>query len=101
MTKDSASFEFLAPAVLLDYHVRNFVDALVSGKALSAFQTLTAAANGIGFLALARIHHLVILKSAKWTFHGAACLSAVPDWAPDTRRMRRGQAIRRSDELKL
>ena len=63
------AIEFLAAAVFLDHHVGNFVDALVSGEALAALQTLAAPADGIGFLALARIHHLVIFKTTERTLH--------------------------------
>jgi len=59
----------LAAAVFFHHHVRNFVDALVSGEALFALQAFAAAADGIGFLALARIHDLVIFKPAKRAFH--------------------------------
>src|SRR5207244_11802089 len=63
------AIEFLAAAVSLNHHVANFVDALVSGEALAALQTLAAPADGIGFLALARIHHLVIFKTTERTLH--------------------------------
>ena len=52
--------ELLAPAVLLDHHVRNFVDSLVGGVAAGALQALAAAANGIAFLALPGIHYLIV-----------------------------------------
>src|SRR5213593_2166414 len=65
------AIEFLPAAVFLDHHVGNFVDALVSGEALAALQTLAAPADGIGFLALARIHHLVIFKTTERTLHDA------------------------------
>src|SRR6266480_791260 len=65
------SIEFLPAAVLLDHHVGDFVDALVSGEALAALQTLAAPADGIGFLALARVHHLVIFKTTERTLHDA------------------------------
>ena len=64
------AIEFLAPSVFLHHHVRNFVDALVGGEALLALQALAPAPDGIGFLALARIHDFVIGKAAKWAFHG-------------------------------
>src|SRR5208283_2221118 len=60
----------LAAAVFLHHHVRDFVDALVGGEALLALQAFAAAADGIGFLALARIHDFVILKPAEGAFHG-------------------------------
>ena len=65
------ALEFLAPSVLLHHHVWDFVDALVGGVALFAAQALAAAANRFAFLALARVNHLILIKSAKGTFHGA------------------------------
>src|SRR5207244_6919926 len=53
-------FETLAPAVLLDDHVGNFVDALVGCEAAAAFQALAAAANGVADAAFPRINHLVV-----------------------------------------
>src|SRR5207253_2786138 len=82
------AIEFLAAAVFLDHHVGNFVDALVSGEALAALQTLAAPADGIGFLAFARIHHLVIFKTTERTLHDSGnwcnCSreSSTADWKP-------------------
>ena len=45
--------ELLAAAVFLHHHVGDFVDALIGGKALVASLALAAAADGIGFFALA------------------------------------------------
>src|SRR5216683_740223 len=59
----------LAATVLLYDHVRDFVDALVGGEALFALQAFAAAADGIRFLAFARIHDFVIFKPAKGAFH--------------------------------
>ena len=67
--------EFFPPTVLFHHHVGNFIDALVRGKAFSALQAFPAAADGIGFLALARIHHFVIRKPAKRTLHALGCSS--------------------------
>src|SRR5581483_7100166 len=61
--------ETLAPAVFLDHHVRDLVNPLVGGEALPALQTLPPPADGLRFLALARIHHLVVQKPAKRAFH--------------------------------
>ena len=44
--------EFLPPAVLLDHHVRDFVDPLVSGEAALTRQAFAPAADGIAFLTL-------------------------------------------------
>src|SRR6266481_4042987 len=59
----------LAASVFFYHHVWNFVDALVGGKTLFALQAFAAAANGIGFLAFARIYDFVIFKPAKGAFH--------------------------------
>ncbi len=61
--------EFFPATVLLHHHVRDFVDPLVGGKALATFQTLAAAADGICFLTLPRIHHFVIFKAAERALH--------------------------------
>ena len=65
--------ESLPAAVFFYHHVGNFVDALVSGEALLALQAFAAAADGICFLALARIHDFVIFKPAKGAFHALEC----------------------------
>ncbi len=59
----------LAASVFLYHHVRDFVDTLVGGEALFALQAFAAAADGIRFLAFARIHDFVIFKPAKGAFH--------------------------------
>ncbi len=61
--------EAFAASIFLDDHVRDFVDALVGGKALFALETFAAAANGVGFLALARVDYFIVFKAAKWAFH--------------------------------
>src|SRR5450631_3571797 len=71
--------ETLAASVFLYHHVRNFVDALVGGEALFALQAFAAAANGIRFLALARIHDFVIFKPAKGAFHALGCTQEIND----------------------
>src|ERR1700686_421319 len=63
------SVKTLTAAVFFYHHVWNFVDALVGGEALFALQAFAAAADGIRFLALARIHDFVIFKPAKGAFH--------------------------------
>src|ERR1700687_1640973 len=67
----------LAASVLLYHHVWNFVDALVGGEAFFALQAFAAAADGIGFLALARIHDFVIFKPTKGAFHALGYTSEV------------------------
>jgi hypothetical protein len=67
----------LAATVFLYHHVRDFVDALVGGKALFALQAFAAAADGIRFLAFARIHDFVIFKPAKGAFHALGYTSEV------------------------
>src|SRR5581483_8456389 len=64
------AIELFAPPIFLHHHVGNFVDALVGGEALFAFQALAAAANRIRFLALARVHDLIVFKTAERTLHG-------------------------------
>src|ERR1700756_4201983 len=64
-------FESLAPSVLLDHHVRNFVDALVGSESPAALQPLAPAANGIAAGAFPRINYLVIFVRAKRKLHEA------------------------------
>src|SRR5215471_16790046 len=68
--KDLLALELLPASIFFHNHVRDFVNALVSGKALLALQTLAPSANRFAFFALARVHHLVIFEPAKRTFHG-------------------------------
>ena len=65
----------LPPAIFLDHHVWDFVDALVGRKAFLALQVLAAAADRVRFLAFARIDHLVIFKPAEGTLHMALGLA--------------------------
>src|SRR5689334_6184123 len=54
------TIKFLSPAVLLYDHVRDFVDALVRGKALLTLHALATAADRLALFGLARIHYFVI-----------------------------------------
>ena len=67
----------LTASVFLYHHVGDFVDALVGGEAFFALQAFAAAADGIRFLALARIHDFVIFKPAKGAFHALGYTSEV------------------------
>src|SRR5882762_1152367 len=69
--QDFLPLETLAPAVLLDDHVRNFVDALVGSEPAAAFQALASPANGVSDAAFPRINHLVVNVRAKRTLHWA------------------------------
>src|SRR5262249_28334374 len=79
--------ELLPPAVFFHNHVRDFVDALVGGKTLLAFQAFSAAPDRRAFFALARVNYFVILKPAKWAFHGASGLIAVTLIVPKVNRV--------------
>jgi len=59
----------LAAAVFFDDHVGNFVDALVGGEAAVALLAFTAAADGVGLFAFARVDYAVLSESAEWTLH--------------------------------
>src|ERR1039457_6687136 len=61
--------ELLAPAILLDHHVWDFVNSLVRSVTAAKFHAFAAAADGIAFLALAGINHLIMQMIAKWTLH--------------------------------
>ena len=67
--KHLLAVELFPPAIFFHHHVGDFVDALVRGEALTALQTLAAAADGVCLLGLAGIHDFVIDESAKRTLH--------------------------------
>src|SRR5215470_3598469 len=62
-------FKTLAPTILFDDHVRNFVDALVSGETAGTFQAFTAAADGVAGTAFAGVDHFIVEMRAERTFH--------------------------------
>jgi hypothetical protein len=64
------SIETLAAAVFLHHHVGYFVDALVGGETAIAAFALAAAADGVGFLAFARVDDAILPETAIGTFHG-------------------------------
>ena len=59
----------LPPAVLLDDHVRDFVNAFVTCKSPLAIQTLPPPADGVAFLGQAGFHHLRFQMTAKRALH--------------------------------
>src|SRR5205085_12453013 len=71
--------EAVAAAVLLDDLVRDLVDTLVAREALGAGQALAPAADDLAFLALARVHDLVLEVRAERALHDRA---SAPRWSP-------------------
>src|SRR5262249_19408909 len=69
--KNFLGLEALPPAILLDHHIRNLVDALVGGETTLAFQAFTAATNHVARAAFARVNHFVIKIPAERAFHPA------------------------------
>jgi hypothetical protein len=69
--QDFLAFEALAPAILLDDHVRNFVDALIGREAASALEAFTTPTNRVAGAAFARIDYLVIDVGTKRALHSA------------------------------
>src|SRR5882672_9511116 len=65
------TFESFAAAVLLDHHVRNFINPLVRGEAPSAFQALPPAPNGVAAAALSRINYFVVDMRTERALHSA------------------------------
>jgi hypothetical protein len=63
------ALKLLAPAIFLDHHVGNFVDAFVGGKPAIALQTFSATANQIPGASFAGIYYLVIEVRAKRALH--------------------------------
>jgi len=84
-----------AAAVFFHHHVGDFVDALVGGEAFLALQAFAAAADGVCFLAFARIHDFVIFKPAKGAFHALGYRSEIEIIvAGDERREVRGEMMK-------
>src|SRR5215467_2795221 len=75
--KDFLPFKLLPAAIFLDHHVRDFIDALVRGKALFALQAFAPPADGSAIFVLARIDDFVVFKPTKWAFHRVAVLVTV------------------------
>src|SRR5688500_5653919 len=71
--------EPFAAAVLLDHHVGDLVDPLVTGEPAPAAEALAAPADDLPLLALAGIHHFVAEVRAVWTLHEASELASF--WA--------------------
>ena len=91
--------EGLAASVLLHHHVRDLVDPLVGGEALGAAEALAPAADDLAFLALARVHHLVLEVAAVGTLHlastgsGTASCGAGGRLVAHLRHLRHGEAL--------
>src|SRR5215469_3146400 len=69
--------EALAPSVLLDDLIGNFIDPFVGREAPAAFQAFTPPADGVPAAAFSRIDHLVIYVRAKGTLHEAHLLTVL------------------------
>ena len=67
--EDLLAVEAFPAAVFFNDHVRDFVDALVGGAAAIALLALAATANGISFLAFARVDDAILKKSAVGALH--------------------------------
>jgi hypothetical protein len=67
--QDFLALEFFTPAILLDDHVWNFVNALVGGESPAALQALSTAANQIAGARLSRINYLVIQMRTERALH--------------------------------
>src|SRR5580698_1857048 len=67
--------EALAASIFLHHHVRNFVDALVSGEAAIAALALAPAADRVRLLALARIDNPVLCEATVRTLHAVWILA--------------------------
>src|SRR5215469_1206832 len=64
-------FETLPPSVLLDDHIRNFINAFVGREAAVALQAFAAPADGVPAAPFPRIDHFVVQVRAKRTLHEA------------------------------
>src|SRR5712672_1297059 len=65
------AFEAFAAPILLDHHVRNFVDPFVRGEAPSTFEAFPPAPNSVAAAALSRINYLVVDVRTEWALHSA------------------------------
>src|SRR5260370_16521209 len=63
------AFKAFAPSILLDHHVRNFVNSLVSGESALAFQSFAPPPNRGAGATFTRIDYLVIQMPAERTLH--------------------------------
>src|SRR5216683_653116 len=75
--QDLLPLEAFPPSILLDHHVRNFVDPFVRREPPAALQAFPPTANGVPAAAFPRINHFVINMRAKRTLHWAGS----PCWA--------------------
>jgi len=62
--------ESFSPAVLFHNHVRDFIAALIAGKAAAAVEALAAAADRVSVAAFSRIYNTVLQESTKGALHG-------------------------------
>src|SRR5208282_3958119 len=60
------AFEALSPPILLDDHVRDFINALVGRKPSAALETLPPPPDRVTGAALARVDHLIVQMRAEW-----------------------------------
>src|SRR5688572_14866569 len=63
------SIETFPPAVLLDDHVRDFLDRLIGRETATAGFAFPSPADHLSLAALARVHHAIIHRAAERTFH--------------------------------
>jgi len=61
--------ESLAPPVFLDNNRQELFNLFVGREPLGTFQTFTPSSDGLSVFAFPGIKDLVVLKTAKWTFH--------------------------------
>src|SRR5258705_7407897 len=65
------TFEAFAAAVLLDHHVRYFINPFVRGEAPSAFEALPPAADSVAAAPLSRINYFVVDVRTERALHSA------------------------------
>src|SRR6267154_2490729 len=65
------TFESFAAAVLLDHHVRNFINPFVRGEAPPTFEAFPPASNSVAAAPLSRINYLVIDVRTERALHSA------------------------------
>src|SRR5271155_854172 len=76
------ALKFFAAPVLLDDHVRNFVNAFVGGEPALAFYPFAAPPDQVAGAPFARVYYLVIQMRAEGTLHCSLSLGPTPRSPP-------------------
>ncbi len=67
--QDLVPIELLPTSILLDHHVRDFIDSLIACETACTVQTLAPPADRVAVTTLAGVDDAIFQKSAVWAFH--------------------------------